>query len=38
MQAQREAPPGMQCNDKFLVQSATVGKNITPKDITGDMV
>jgi hypothetical protein len=37
MQAQREAPPDMQCKDKFLVQSAIVGKDITPNDITGDL-
>ncbi|KAL6633888.1 hypothetical protein ACP70R_026559 [Stipagrostis hirtigluma subsp. patula] len=37
MQAQREAPPDMQCKDKFLVQSAIVGKDVAPKDITGDM-
>ncbi|KAL6911723.1 hypothetical protein ACP4OV_000528 [Aristida adscensionis] len=37
MQAQREAPPDMQCKDKFLVQSAIVGKDVQPKDITGDM-
>ncbi|XP_062222630.1 vesicle-associated protein 1-1-like isoform X2 [Phragmites australis] len=37
MQAQREAPPDMQCKDKFLVQSAIVGKDIALKDITGDM-
>lgn len=38
MQAQREAPPDMQCKDKFLVQSAIVTQELTPKDITGDMV
>ncbi|GJM85666.1 hypothetical protein PR202_ga02138 [Eleusine coracana subsp. coracana] len=37
MQTQREAPPDMQCKDKFLVQSAIVGKDVTPKDITGEM-
>uniref|UniRef100_A0A0E0CP14 MSP domain-containing protein n=2 Tax=Oryza meridionalis TaxID=40149 RepID=A0A0E0CP14_9ORYZ len=37
MQAQREAPPDMQCKDKFLVQSAIVTQELTPKDITGDM-
>jgi len=37
MQAQREAPPDMQCKDKFLVQSAIVSQDITPKDISGDM-
>ena len=38
MQAQQEAPPDMQCKDKFLVQSAIVSQDITPKDISGDMV
>uniref|UniRef100_A0ACD5Z1R3 Uncharacterized protein n=2 Tax=Avena sativa TaxID=4498 RepID=A0ACD5Z1R3_AVESA len=37
MQAQREAPPDMHCRDKFLVQSAVVSKESTPKDISGDM-
>ncbi|CAO2046779.1 unnamed protein product, partial [Urochloa humidicola] len=37
MQAQREAPPDMQCKDKFLVQSAIVAKEIMPKEVTGDM-
>uniref|UniRef100_M8C3H4 Vesicle-associated membrane protein-associated protein n=1 Tax=Aegilops tauschii TaxID=37682 RepID=M8C3H4_AEGTA len=37
MQAQREAPPDMQCRDKFLVQSAVVSQDISPKDINGDM-
>ncbi|KAM0888025.1 hypothetical protein ACQ4PT_028619 [Festuca glaucescens] len=37
MQAQREAPPDMQCRDKFLVQSAIVSQDIAPKDISGDM-
>ncbi|KAG8060090.1 hypothetical protein GUJ93_ZPchr0002g25665 [Zizania palustris] len=37
MQAQREAPPDMQCKDKFLVQSAIVKQDLEPKDITGDM-
>uniref|UniRef100_A0ACD5YVC8 Uncharacterized protein n=2 Tax=Avena sativa TaxID=4498 RepID=A0ACD5YVC8_AVESA len=37
MQAQREAPPDMHCRDKFLVQSAVVSRDTTPKDISGDM-
>lgn len=37
MQAQREVPPDMQCKDKFLVQSAIVASEITPKEVTGDM-
>lgn len=35
MQAQRDAPPDMQCKDKFLVQSAIVAKEI--KEVTGDI-
>ena len=38
MQAQREAPPDMQCKDKFLVQSIVAPAGITVKDVTGDMV
>jgi hypothetical protein len=38
MQAQRDVPPDMQCKDKFLVQSATVAKEVVPKEVTGDMV
>jgi hypothetical protein len=38
MQAQREAPPDMQCKDKFLVQSVVASAGITVKDVTGDMV
>ncbi|KAL5212356.1 hypothetical protein ABZP36_023203 [Zizania latifolia] len=37
MQAQKEAPPDMQCKDKFLVQSAIVKQDLAQKDITGDM-
>ncbi|KAK8449272.1 hypothetical protein SEVIR_7G190500v4 [Setaria viridis] len=37
MQAQKEAPPDMQCKDKFLVQSVIVAEDTLPKDITGDM-
>jgi len=37
MQAQREAPPDMQCKDKFLVQSVVAPAGITVKDVTGDM-
>ncbi|KAL5220063.1 hypothetical protein ABZP36_024776 [Zizania latifolia] len=37
MQAQREAPPDMQCKDKFLVQSVVAPSGVTVKDITGDM-
>jgi hypothetical protein len=38
MQAQKEAPPDMQCKDKFLVQSVIVAEGTSAKDITGDMV
>jgi hypothetical protein len=38
MQAQRLAPPDMQCKDKFLVQSIVAPSGITVKDVTGDMV
>lgn len=38
MQAQKEAPPDMQCKDKFLVQSVVVAEGTLVKDITGDMV
>ncbi|XP_047957122.1 vesicle-associated protein 1-1-like [Salvia hispanica] len=37
MQAQKEAPPDMQCRDKFLLQSAVVNSWIASKDITPEM-
>ncbi|KAF7828409.1 Vesicle-associated protein 1-2 [Senna tora] len=37
MQAQKEAPPDMQCKDKFLLQSVKKDETITPKDITAEM-
>ncbi|PSS11531.1 Vesicle-associated protein 1-1, N-terminally processed like [Actinidia chinensis var. chinensis] len=37
MQAQKEAPPDMQCKDKFLLQSAVASPGATPKDITSEM-
>ncbi|XWS49743.1 hypothetical protein CRYUN_Cryun12cG0029100 [Craigia yunnanensis] len=37
MQAQKEAPPDMQCRDKFLLQSVKVNDGVTPKDITAEM-
>ncbi|KAG1359309.1 Vesicle-associated protein 1-1 [Cocos nucifera] len=37
MQAQREAPPDMQCKDKFLVQSVVASPGATVKDITPEM-
>uniref|UniRef100_A0A453CFE5 MSP domain-containing protein n=2 Tax=Aegilops tauschii subsp. strangulata TaxID=200361 RepID=A0A453CFE5_AEGTS len=38
MQALKQAPPDMQCKDKFLVQSAVVTEGTAVKDITGEMV
>ncbi|KAH0980509.1 hypothetical protein GBA52_007686 [Prunus armeniaca] len=37
MQAQKEAPPDMQCKDKFLLQSVVAPDGVTPKDITPEM-
>ncbi|XP_051132532.1 vesicle-associated protein 1-1-like [Andrographis paniculata] len=37
MQAQKEAPPDMQCRDKFLLQSVVVSSGISPKDITPEL-
>lgn len=37
MQAQREAPPDMQCKDKFLLQSAVASPGATTKDITPEL-
>ncbi|KAJ0594575.1 putative major sperm protein (MSP) [Helianthus annuus] len=37
MQAQKEAPPDMQCRDKFLLQSVIAKAGATPKDITPEM-
>lgn len=37
MQAQKEAPPDMQCKDKFLLQSVVTSPGITPKDITPEL-
>ncbi|XP_043708957.1 vesicle-associated protein 1-3-like isoform X3 [Telopea speciosissima] len=38
MQAQREAPPDMQCKDKFLIQSTIVPFGTTEEDIKPSMV
>ena len=38
MQAQKEAPPDMQCKDKFLLQSASAPDGATAKDITPETV
>ncbi|KAL6495386.1 Vesicle-associated protein 1-2 [Orobanche gracilis] len=37
MQAQKEAPPEMQCKDKFLLQSLVVSHESTAKDVTAEM-
>ncbi|KAJ7535849.1 hypothetical protein O6H91_12G048500 [Diphasiastrum complanatum] len=37
MQAQREAPPDMQCKDKFLVQSVIAPYGTTAKDVSQDL-
>ncbi|XP_027334728.1 vesicle-associated protein 1-2-like isoform X1 [Abrus precatorius] len=37
MQAQKEAPPDMQCKDKFLLQSVIASAGATTKDITPEM-
>ncbi|GAB4857097.1 Vesicle-associated protein 1-2 [Ancistrocladus abbreviatus] len=37
MQAQKEAPPDMQCKDKFLLQSVVATPGATAKDITAEM-
>lgn len=38
MQTQREAPPDMQCEDKFLVQGVVLDEGFTANDITQEMV
>ncbi|KAJ7003391.1 vesicle-associated protein 1-2-like [Populus alba x Populus x berolinensis] len=37
MQAQKEAPPDMQCKDKFLLQSVKTNDGVTAKDINAEM-
>ncbi|CAL0302927.1 unnamed protein product [Lupinus luteus] len=37
MQAQKEAPPDLQCKDKFLLQSVAASPGTTTKDITPEM-
>ncbi|KAK7292320.1 hypothetical protein RIF29_08098 [Crotalaria pallida] len=37
MQAQRTAPPDLECKDKFLIQSTVVPFGATEDDITSDM-
>jgi len=38
MQAQKEAPPDMQCEDNLLIQSIVARPGVTTKDITSEMV
>ena len=38
MQAQREAPPDMQCKDKFLVQSVILPDDIEDKEVSQEFV
>lgn len=38
MQAQRVAPPDLQCKDKFLIQGIVVPFGTSDEDITSDMV
>lgn len=38
MQAQREAPPDLQCKDKFLVQSVAAENGAATQDINAAMV
>ncbi|KAD5316999.1 hypothetical protein R6Q59_032272 [Mikania micrantha] len=37
MQAQKEAPPDMECKDKFLLQAVIAPIGATTKDLTADM-
>uniref|UniRef100_A0A7N0TD43 MSP domain-containing protein n=1 Tax=Kalanchoe fedtschenkoi TaxID=63787 RepID=A0A7N0TD43_KALFE len=37
MQAQKEAPPDMQCKDKFLLQSVVAPSGTAAKDVTSEM-
>ncbi|KAK9056261.1 hypothetical protein SSX86_027351 [Deinandra increscens subsp. villosa] len=37
MQAPKEAPPDMQCKDKFLLQAVIAPNGATTKDVTADM-
>lgn len=38
MQAQKEAPPDLQCRDKFLLQSVRIDDGVSAKDVTAEMV
>ncbi|XP_058005750.1 proline-rich receptor-like protein kinase PERK3 isoform X1 [Hevea brasiliensis] len=37
MQAQKKAPPNMQCKDKFLVQSVVASRKAAAKDVNAEM-
>eukprot|EP01018_Ginkgo_biloba_P036574 Gb_15070 [translate_table: standard] len=37
MQAQREAPPDLQCKDKFLIQSVIAPYGLSAKDVSQDL-
>lgn len=38
MQAQKLAPPDLQCKDKFLIQCTVIPFGTSEEDITSDMV
>ena len=38
MQGPKEAPPDMQCKDKFLIQSVVAPDGTTSKDISAELV
>lgn len=38
MQGSKEAPPSMQCKDKFLLQSVIAPNGATNKDISAELV
>lgn len=38
MQAQRVAPPDLQCKDKFLIQCTVIPFGTTEQEITSEMV
>lgn len=38
MQAQKVAPPELQCKDKFLIQCTVIPFGISEEEVTSDMV
>lgn len=38
MQAQKVAPPDLQCKDKFLIQCTVIPFGTSEEDVTSDMV